>query len=401
MDADRRQFIYSQTSYYAELRALLTAKGVFEPQLRHYALHASLIVGLLVFSLAPLLLWQSVWLRLSDAVLLALAFTHLAYIIHDAGHRQVFGKTSQNDLLMLAVGYVVGTSRSWWFGTHNAHHSHPNDLELDPNTALPMLAFSEQQALNQQRLLRKAMRFQVFYFFPLLGLEAVGVRAASLQFLFARKSKYPLVEGVGIVLHLAWYATLLFYVMPIEQVALFFLVHQGLTGFYMGMIFAPNHKGMLVPDPAEPLDFFHRQVLSSRNIKPSPLVDFLFGGLNYQIEHHLFPTIPRNKLKDARSVVKAFCSERGVPYHETGVWQSYCEVASYFNRMSAPLRQPCQTSSRGRLPGRNEHVVALTATHVEGVEVAGDPSFGVVLEAEPAGVALLARPAPETPAATA
>jgi len=364
-------------------------------------LHASLTIGLLVFSLAALFIWQSVWLRLSDAVLLAVAFTHLAYLIHDAGHRQIFGKTSQNDLLMLAVGCVIGTSRSWWFDTHNAHHSHPNDLDLDPNTALPVLAFSEQQALNQRGLLRKAMPFQVFYFFPLLSLEALGVRSASLQFLFAGKSKYPLVEGVGIVLHLTLYATLLFYVMPIDQTALFFLVHQGLTGFYMGMIFAPNHKGMLVPDPAERLDFFHRQVLSSRNIKPSLLVDLLFGGLNYQIEHHLFPSIPRNKLKDARSVVKAFCSERGVPYHETGVWQSYCEVASYLNRMSAPLRQRGQTSSRAPLLGSNEQVVALTATHVEGVEVAGEPSLGVVLEAEPAGLALLARPAPEPPAATA
>ncbi len=334
-------------------------------------------------------------------MLLATVYTHIAYIIHDAGHRQIFSSPRQNDVLMLAVGYLVGTSRSWWFATHNAHHSHPNDLELDPNTQLPVLAFSEQQALRQHGWKRRAMRFQVYYFFPLLTLEALGVRAASLTWIFAGKSKYPLVEGFGIVLHLTLYMTLLIYVMPVEQVVLFFFLHHAITGFYMGMIFAPNHKGMLVPDPEAPLDFFQREVLSSRNIKPSPLVDFLYGGLNYQIEHHLFPTIPRNRLKGARVVVKAFCEERGVAYYETGLVQSYVEVASYFNRMVAPIRPAKQRSGRWWLLGRDQQVVTLAASHVDGVEMTADPGLNVVREAETAGLALLSRPAPDPPAATA
>jgi fatty acid desaturase len=80
------------------------------------------------------------------------------------------------------------------------------------------------------------------------------------------------------------------------------------------------------------------QVLSSRNIFPSPAIDFLYGGLNYQIEHHLFPTIPRNNLPEARRVVKQFCAERGLAYQETGMIASYVEVLAYFHRMSEPLR---------------------------------------------------------------
>lgn len=272
-------------------------------------------------------------------MLLAFVFTQLAYIIHDAGHRQIFASPRHNDFVMLVVGVLVGSSRGWWFETHNLHHTHPNSLELDPNMAIPVLAFSEQQARDREGFLRVITRFQVYYFFPMLLLEGIGVRVASVRFLISGKSKYRLVEALGITVHLALYASLLFAVMPVGQALMFMLVHQGLTGLYMGSVFAPNHKGMLILDEAGRLDFLDRQVLSSRNIKPHPLVDFLYGGLNYQIEHHLFPAIPRNKLKEARFVVKDFCCERSISYHETTVWQSYAEIIEYLDQAVAPLRQ--------------------------------------------------------------
>ena len=288
--------------------------------------------------MALLFVWQALWLRLLDSALLAFAFVQLAYIFHDAGHRQIFGRSRQNDLVMLLVGLLVGSSRSWWYETHNLHHSNPNDLDLDPNTALPILNFSEQQAGNRKGFLSRLTRFQAYYFFPMLALEGVGARVASLQFLVKGNARYRLVESIGMALHLVLYVGLLFAVMPVGQAVLFMLVHQGLAGLYMGSVFAPNHKGMLVPDAASRLDFFHRQVLSSRNIAPNPLVDTWYGGLNYQIEHHLFPTMPRNKLKAARLVVKEYCCERAIPYYETSIWQSYTEIARYLHRAVAPLR---------------------------------------------------------------
>ncbi len=327
---------------YAELKHRLNERGLFRPQLAFYALQALLALGLFGSSIVLLFFLHALWLKLLDAALLAFAFTHLAYFLHDAGHRQILGRPSQNDVIMLVIGFLVGVSRSWWFETHNDHHSNPNDVDLDPNMALPILAFSEQQARERQGLLRKVTRFQAYYFFPILTLEGLGVRAASIRFLLSGKAKYPLVEALAVGVHLLLYAVLLFYVMPVGQAALFILVNQAIAGFYMGSIFAPNHKGMLLADAANPLDFLHRQVLSSRNIKPSPLVDFLYGGLNYQIEHHLFPTIPRNQLKEARTIVKDFCRERSIAYYETSVWQSYCEVAQYFERAAAPLRQAAE-----------------------------------------------------------
>ena len=96
---------------------------------------------------------------------------------------------------------------------------------------------------------------------------------------------------------------------------------------------------MPVLEPGTRLDYLRQQVLTARDVIPNPVIDFAYGGLNYQIEHHLFPNMPRNQLKKARVVVKAFCLEHGIPYHETGFWRSHVEILGYMHEVSAPLRR--------------------------------------------------------------
>jgi fatty acid desaturase len=128
-------------------------------------------------------------------------------------------------------------------------------------------------------------------------------------------------------------------VFSVGQALLFIVVHQALFGLYMGLVFAPNHKGMQLLDDESQLDFVRRQVLTSRDVKGHAVTDFLYGGLNYQIEHHLFPSMPRNKLKEAQTIVRAFCEARSIPYRETGALQSNREILQYLHRVSAPLRE--------------------------------------------------------------
>jgi fatty acid desaturase len=107
----------------------------------------------------------------------------------------------------------------------------------------------------------------------------------------------------------------------------------------MGSVFAPNHKGMPVLDENIQMGFLRQQVITSRDVSAHPVTDFIYGGLNYQIEHHLFPNMPRNNLKKAQPLVKEFCHARSIPYHETSVMQSHREILGYMHRMSAPLRK--------------------------------------------------------------
>jgi fatty acid desaturase len=88
------------------------------------------------------------------------------------------------------------------------------------------------------------------------------------------------------------------------------------VGHDAGCSFAPNHKGMPTLTEAEELDFLRTQVLTSRNVRGSRLVDFLLGGLNCQIEHHLFPNMPRPNLRHAQPLVRAFCARHDLPYTE-------------------------------------------------------------------------------------
>ena len=113
-----------------------------------------------------------------------------------------------------------------------------------------------------------------------------------------------------------------------------FLLSQSLAGLYLALAIAPNHKGMPTWPPGTQLSFLERQVLSSRNITPHPVWDFVFGGLSYQVEHHLFPTMPRVRFGNARAIVKPFCAAQTLQYTEMGALASYRMVMAELQRVA-------------------------------------------------------------------
>jgi fatty acid desaturase len=116
---------------------------------------------------------------------------------------------------------------------------------------------------------------------------------------------------------------------PLHALA-FVALQQSLFGLYLGMSFAPNHKGMQLMGIGDaPRDFLRRQVLSSRNVVGGRLTDAVLGGLNYQIEHHLFPSMPSRNLRRARPLVRRFCDDRGIAYCETDLLTSYRRTLTY------------------------------------------------------------------------
>jgi fatty acid desaturase len=104
------------------------------------------------------------------------------------------------------------------------------------------------------------------------------------------------------------------------------------------MTFAPNHKGM--PHPTGDEDYLRKQVLTSRNVTGGWLTDVALGGLNYQIEHHLFPAMPTPNLKKAQPIVEAYCQEIGVSYQKTSLIESYRQALHHLHAVGASLREP-------------------------------------------------------------
>jgi fatty acid desaturase len=272
-------------------------------------------------------------------VLLAAVFTQMGFLGHDAGHGQIFRSARANRVLGLLHGNLgIGLSYGWWINKHNRHHAHPNDPDKDPDVGVGALVFTAGQASGRQGISAWWTRSQAYLFFPLLLLEGLNLHVASVRELLRPSRKSRWLELSLLIVHLGGYLTLVLVVMSPLQALAFIAVQQGLFGLYMGCSFAPNHKGMPVLGPEDNADFFRRQVLTSRNIRGGVLVDLVFGGLNYQIEHHLFPSMPRPSLARAQQITRDFCARRGVSYYETGILASYSEALRHLHSVGAPLR---------------------------------------------------------------
>jgi fatty acid desaturase len=126
---------------------------------------------------------------------------------------------------------------------------------------------------------------------------------------------------------------------PVKAVV-FILVQQGLFGFYLACSFAPNHKGMPILAASSKTDFLRKQVLTSRNVRGGWLTDFALGGLNYQIEHHLFPSMPRPNLRLAQPLVAAFCADQDVAYAQSSLLASYAQALGHLAAVGSELARP-------------------------------------------------------------
>jgi fatty acid desaturase len=191
------------------------------------------------------------------------------------------------------------------------------------------------------RLTRWLLAHQGAFFFPILLLEGLSLHASGLRRVTSRERlERRWVEIAFLTLRIAGYLALVFLVLSPGIALVFLAVQLGVFGFYMGMVFAPNHKGMpLVPRDAK-LDFLTRQVLMSRNVRGPRALDVAMGGLNYQIEHHLFPSMPRPHLRRAAPMVRAYCERQGIPYTVAGLIESYAIVIRYINQVGLGERDP-------------------------------------------------------------
>ncbi|MFF2628011.1 fatty acid desaturase family protein [Kitasatospora griseola] len=282
------------------------------------------------------------WLQLVVAAFLAFCFAQTDLVGHDAGHRQIFRTRRASDLIGYIHGNLLtGVSFGWWVGHHTKHHNFPNHLSLDPDILRRQVIFdSGDRHKRTTPLSRFIVRHQSWMFYVVIMME--GLRLHLSGYVAARRGALKRNKGTDLLMlsiHLAAYlAAVLLVLSPLKAVA-FIVVHQALFGFYMGLLFAPNHKGLPVRDgEKEELDWITRQVVTSRNMLPSRITHFFYGGLNYQIEHHLFPNMPRRNLHRAQPVVKDYCLAHGLPYVEVRLLRSYLDVSEYLGDVSDQVR---------------------------------------------------------------
>lgn len=321
---------------YVELKKIIKGSGLLEPSHTYY-IFKSIVAFATIGAAVALTLWLagSAWV-LTAAVFMGFASTQTALLAHDVGHRQTFRGRTINTIGRVVFGnLLLCVSHTWWNDKHNQHHATPNHIDEDPDIRLPFVVITPEQIAQRPRLFRPLLTIQGFLFPLMLPLQSTGMRITSIQHLRSGESKRPGVEAAFMIAHVVLYGALLWAIGNAWLAVGYVVIHQATFSLYNSTVFASNHKGMALIRPDQRLGFFREQVLTSRNIRKGPIVDFLYGGLNYQVEHHLFPTMPRNNLSKSQPIIRQFCEERGIPFHVTGVIQCYREIFENFQRVGS------------------------------------------------------------------
>jgi fatty acid desaturase len=317
-------------STFGPLASAVRNSGYLDRQIGYYVRLACVILGGIALTAAGVVLLSHSWWAVLLAVPAALLSAQVGFFGHDAGHQQISASKKTNRILGFIAGNVLGgLSYGWWQDKHLRHHANPNHEGLDPDVAEGTIVWSDRQAAKRTGFGVWLAHHQADLFFPLLTFEGWSLMVSGLKTLRMRPKRQRILEASLLGMrHLACLAFLFVFLTP-GQAVVFVLIHQALYGLNLGMAFAPNHKGMLMPEPGTKMDHLHKQVLTSRDVSGGWLVDQFLGGLNYQIEHHLFPSMPRPHLRKAQPMIRDYCLIQGLPFRNVGFVASYVECLDH------------------------------------------------------------------------
>jgi len=347
--------------------------GMFKSSKPFYAYKCAFNMCMWATAVAMVLFSDSAVVHIASALLLGLFWQQCGWLAHDFLHHQVFTKRKYGDLVGVFWGNLMqGFSMQWWKNKHNGHHAVPNlhnsSLESqdgDPDIdTMPVLAWSLKQAQSFRELnadgkdssfVKYAIKFQAFTYFPILLLARIswlnesfktayglGASTENAKVEMERKGlQYPVLEKIGIALHHTWMLALTtgFGRWSISYSLMYFFISTCSSGFFLALVFGLGHNGMAVYDATTRPDFWKLQVTTSRNITgghgiPQWFVDWFCGGLQYQVDHHLFPMMPRNNMAKCHKLVESFCKEWDVQYHEADIWDGTVEVLQHLQSVS-------------------------------------------------------------------
>jgi fatty acid desaturase len=312
---------------FAELSRQVRDRGLLARRQGYYAIKIAATITALGVMFAAAVMVGNSWWNLAVAVGLAFVMVQLGFIGHDAGHRQICASRRDNDLIgLIHANLLTGFSFGWWLTKHNRHHAHTQCPGKDPDLVPGAIVYTPAQVQERGRFGQTFARTQALMLLPLMFLEALNLHVASVRSLVGRRDRGALLEAGLLAIHAGIFFVAPFLILsPVRAIA-FIVISQSLFGFYLGASFITNHVGMPIMGATDDLGFLRRQVITSRNLSGRYLTGFVFGGLDTQIEHHLFPAMPRANLRRARELVRPFCAERRIAYAEQSPWCAFRDV---------------------------------------------------------------------------
>jgi len=318
---------------FRELRKKLHDEGWFETSLLWYLYKTTETVGIGILGL--ILTYFGHWLI--GSILLGLSYQQLGWLGHDYSHQQCFKNRKFNNFMSYIIGTVFsGYSVNWWKDRHNTHHAITNVLEGDPDVDnLPLFVWSVDD-INRMSTIpvsEKMIPYQHYYFIPFTMLLKLIWNFQTIAFAQSSHNKHldkvANKERLCIALHFTWIFLVLYKLLPSWPAALaFFFISEFIGGACIANIVFMNHYAckQMTWIEGQSADFLELQLATTRNVDSGFFMDWFAGGLNFQIEHHLFPTMPRHNLLKVKPIIEKFCKEHGLPYQSLPFHDCMAEV---------------------------------------------------------------------------
>lgn len=350
-----------------ELRQNLLQRGLFETDMTFYYKKAAWIGSLFVLAVSLVVYGRgNTWVQLLGGCFLGCFWQQLAFIGHDTGHNGITHVQSVDNTIGIMIGNVLGgVSIGWWKRSHNVHHIVCNSIEHDPDIQhLPALCCDEKicekpywstyhsKIFSMDAAARFIVSYQHYLFYPIMAFARFNLYLQGIILLIKEpktvwKAHY---EALGLVVFWAWFLTLCSYLEGTWTSVGFLVLSHAIAGIlhvqiclshFSMNVYSGNSYDSAVAGKGVQLhrqngveyssggavdDWFRTQLCSTMNIACPEWMDWFHGGLQFQIEHHLFPRLPRHNLRHARALVKPFAEKHGIDYHEVGFLQSNLET---------------------------------------------------------------------------
>ena len=302
-----------------ELRAEVRDAGLLNRVPIRGSIEMSLVIISMTIALATAPFWNPILLGLFITII----YTRSVFVSHDILHTQYFkNKNLSKKLSYPFSALILSNSSSWWDFKHNInHHTYCNIVEKDEDIRALDGTFTHNLKGNSPFLKKhKHTVFwgALFFMFP-------AFIAQSYNFVIKRK-----LWGELALMLLHWplvWGTLIYQIGGLNTLYVA-LTLNFIVSPWLAFGFITNHLGCETFSEEEAKDFswLELQMRGSRSLKGGKIIHWFYGGLNTQIEHHLFPKAPRFNLLKVQEMTKKFAQKHDIPYFETTPVMAYVQI---------------------------------------------------------------------------
>jgi acyl-lipid Delta6-acetylenase / acyl-lipid (9-3)-desaturase len=336
------------TADYRELCAKFEREGWFEASLSYSFVKVAVAYAFLAASIALLLLREpSAFTSVLAGVLVAAFLQQIALLGHDLSHNAVFDSFKLNDLVGVLVASIgFGMNSTQWKDEHNVHHAITNQVHQDLQFVYLPIWLLDEKELKDNALpwyAKILVKIQLFTFLPLSVLVGrVNLMFLSIVYTLGLDTKRggkvapDLRQGAALVAHYTWLIAVVFLLLDSPAHRWYFLAAMSWFSGILHIQLMISHVGteMFFAHDQHNLEFVQFQLYSSRNINSNWATHWFHGGLQFQIEHHLFPRLPRNRLEDAKPYVVALAKKHGLPYMSDDFFAATADVLKHLHKTS-------------------------------------------------------------------